>query len=273
MFITNAFVKQPLVHFSDACPTPDAPAVVLLHGYLETRQVWSSFVNYLYDGGYRVIWVDLPGSERALSGSENGIEFMADSIDNILQSLSVPKAVVVGHSMGGYVALAFAQKYSGRLDKLCLFHSTPNADSDEKKRNRDREIALIGEGKLQTLIHASLRNLLSSENLENTAIMTKLERIVEASDRYISPDDAVFCLQGMKNRKDMNAFLQTLQQPTLMIFGKHDRHIPEATAYALKERFPAAQWAMLENSGHLGFVEQPAESAEILLNFINQHKK
>ncbi|MDR1896258.1 MAG: alpha/beta hydrolase [Prevotellaceae bacterium] len=254
------------VYISDSGKSNSKKSLVLLHGYLETSEVWADFTELLKPH-FRVITIDLPGN--GLSGTnkdENSMEFMADVTAEVLHHSKIDKATVAGHSMGGYVALAFAEKYDNLTEKLCLFHSTPNPDTEEKKQNRDREIELIKEGKLNLILNVNIKNMFADDNLkkmkENIAMITENAMISD-------PNGIIACLRGMKNRKDMNAFLTEFTKPLLMIFGKKDKYIPEDVANTLIRKFPAAQNLILENSGHAGFLEEPEASCLKLTEFIN----
>ena len=238
--------------------------IVLLHGYLETSSVWDGFSDLL-SKELRVIRFDLPGN--GLSGvktPEHSMEFMADVTADVLDVCGVDRATVTGHSMGGYVALAFARKYYDRTEKLCLFHSTPNPDSDEKKANRDREIELIETGKLDSILHLSIKRMFADENVKrmNETIKAIIENATISEHKGI-----IACLRGMKNRDDMNEFLASFAKPLLMIFGEKDNYIPKETAESLIDKFHAASHLMLQNSGHSGFLEEPDISATKLLEF------
>lgn len=237
--------------------------IVLLHGYLETSAVWENFTDLL-KSEYRVITLDLPGN--GLSGTHetiNSMEFMADVVSCVLKHAGVETATIVGHSMGGYAALAFAEKYDTQTEKLCLFHSTPNADTDEKKQNREREINLIKEDKLQVILNVNVKNMFAKENekkMADTIEMIKENATISDSTGIIA------CLRGMMERKDMNSFLSGFKKPLLFIFGKKDNYIPESVALELIEKFPEADSILLENSGHAGFFEEPQICANKLLN-------
>ncbi|MDR2424319.1 MAG: alpha/beta fold hydrolase [Prevotellaceae bacterium] len=242
-----------------------AHTLVLLHGYLETNEVWADFASLLTNG-IRIIAIDLPG--HGLSGTnsnENSMEFMADVLAEVLHHAKIEKATVAGHSMGGYAALAFAEKYPEMLEKLCLFHSTPNPDTDEKKQNRDREIALIRENRLASILNINIPNMFATENrkrMDDCIVMISENATVSDTQGIIA------CLEGMKNRKDMNAFLAGFDKPLLLIFGKKDKYIAENVAKELVEKFPEADVLMLENSGHAGFLEEPETSANKIREFV-----
>ncbi|MDR1129949.1 MAG: alpha/beta hydrolase [Prevotellaceae bacterium] len=238
--------------------------VVLLHGYLETNEVWADFAKLLKPH-FRVISIDLPGN--GLSGTkqdENSMEFMADVVAEVLNHSKVERATVTGHSMGGYAALAFAEKYGELTEKLCLFHSTPNPDSEEKKQNRDRETALIEEGKLDLILKVNIANMFADENLDR---MEEAIAMISENASISEPEGIIACLKGMKNRRDMNAFLSGFDKPLLFIFGRKDKYISETVAAELIEKFPNAKTLILENSGHAGFLEEPEISSQKLIEF------
>ena len=125
--------------------------VVLLHGYLESMLVWEDFVPFLYKE-LRVVTLDLPGHGiSVVTGEEHSMEFLADTVADALRALGIPRCTLVGHSMGGYVALAFCERHPDMLNGVVLLSSTPNADTPEKAENRRREIALVKAGKKDTL--------------------------------------------------------------------------------------------------------------------------
>ena len=125
--------------------------VVLLHGYLESMFVWDDFVPLLYKR-VRVVTLDLPGHGISeVRGECHSMEYLADVVRDALQALGIARCTLVGHSMGGYVALAFCERHPEMLDGLVLFSSTPNADTEEKRENRRREIALVRAGKKEQL--------------------------------------------------------------------------------------------------------------------------
>ena len=117
--------------------------VVLLHGYLENMLVWDNFVPLLYKE-VRVITLDIPGHGISeVKGEIHTMDYLADTLAAALEKLGIEKATIVGHSMGGYVALAFAERHPDRTEGVVLLHSTPYADSEEKRRNRELALVLI----------------------------------------------------------------------------------------------------------------------------------
>lgn len=241
-------------------------AVVLLHGYLESIEVWDDFAGEL-GKEYRVIRVDLPGHGFSDWGGREviGIDYMADTVAAVLQIAGIEKCTVVGHSMGGYVAVALAVNHPEKVEGLVLFHSSPNADTPEKAENRQREIELIEAGKKEMLARVNPGKGFAEINLRRCA-----EAVTDLSQQVmLTEDEAIIAmLKGMSQRKDRNEDMRKLAVPELMIFGLGDNYIPVAAAESIALAQPQAKVAWLERSGHMGFVEQPEESLAILKDFL-----
>lgn len=238
--------------------------IVLLHGYLESMLVWEDFVPLLYKK-VRVITLDLPGHGISqVMGECHTMEFLADTVKEMLDSLGVERCTLVGHSMGGYAALAFCQKYPERLDGVVLLSSTPNADSEEKRANREREIKLIKSGKKELLTHTAPQAGFAADN--RRAMKDYIEDLVEII--HITEDEGIVALlNGMIARSDQNEMLQTSPVRQLFILGRKDEYITPPVAEAMVAAHPQAKVVWLENSGHMGFLEEPKACAEALLEF------
>jgi pimeloyl-ACP methyl ester carboxylesterase len=239
--------------------------ILLLHGYLETLSVWEEFSEALIKQNFRVISLDLPGHGLSESLPDiNNMDFISDVLNEVIVKQRVEQCLVVGHSMGGYVALSFAKKYHDKTKALSLFHSTPNPDTDEKKANRDREIELIKAGKIELIINTSIPKMFANENVKRF-----YDKICEIKENALiaNINGIIACLRGMKEREDMNAFLEDFYKPILFILGSKDNHIPIETANNILSRFPQAEHIMLEHSGHAGFIEEPETAIEYFMKF------
>ena len=215
--------------------------VLLLHGYLESIEVWDDFAGQL-GTSYRMLRLDLPGHGFSDWGGREviDIDYMADVAAAVLEIAGVEKCTVVGHSMGGYVALALAA-------------------------NRQREIELVEAGKKEMHSRVNPGKGFAQENLRrcSEAIEDLAEQVMMTEDEAI-----VAILKGMSRRKDRNEEMRNLTIPELMIFGRGDNYIPVAAAETMIAAQPQARVAWLDGSGHMGFVEQPAESLAILKDFL-----
>ena len=241
--------------------------VVLLHGYLESLLVWEDFVPYLYKE-VRVVTLDLPGHGiSVVTGEEHSMEFLADTVAEGLKALGIERCTLVGHSMGGYVALAFCERHSEMLDRLVLLSSTPNADTPEKAENRRREIALVRAGKKDALARVAPEAGFAEEN--RARMKDYIEDLTEQV--FITEDEGIVALlNGMIARRDRNEMLRASKVPVLFILGRKDGYIPVEAAEKMVAEHPEARVVWLENSGHMGFLEEPEATARAILDFVLQ---
>ena len=244
--------------------------VVLLHGYLESMLVWEDFIPFLYKE-VRVVTLDLPGHGiSVVTGEEHPMEFLADTVADGLRELGIERCTLVGHSMGGYVALAFCERHPEMLDGLVLLSSTPNADTPEKAENRRREIALVKAGKKELLARVAPEAGFAEEN--RTRMKDYIDDLTEQV--FVTEDEGIVALlNGMIARKDRNEMLRETKVPVLFILGRRDSYIPVEAAEEMVAGHPEAQVVWLENSGHMGFLEEPAAAAQAILEFVRSEKR
>jgi pimeloyl-ACP methyl ester carboxylesterase len=237
--------------------------IVLIHGYLESAEIWKGFAERLSEFS-RVICLDLPGHGKSETAADCNMEIYADSVNEILIRLKIEKALIVGHSMGGYLALTFAEKYLPKTAGLCLFHSSPFADSDEKRMQREQTSEQIGKGKLGEIINNHVSAVFAEKNVSEFQNEINQNRIAAFNN---SVEGIRESLNAMMTRKDNRDMFKNLKIPVLYIFGMHDRFISQ-------EIFDKIQFSensvieILENSGHIGFVEEQEKSIEIFSRFI-----
>lgn len=242
--------------------------MVLLHGYLENMLVWEEFIPLLYKD-LRIVTLDIPGHGISeIKGECHSMDFLADTVAAALTSLGIAKATIVGHSMGGYIALAFAERHPDLTAGVVLLHSTPNADSDEKRKNREREIALVKSGKKELLAHVAPAAGFAPDNRKRCQdTIDELEQCV-----FLTEDAGIVALlNGMIGRKDQNEMLRNLGKPVLFILGRKDGYITADVAEKMVADHPEAKVVWLEKSGHMSFVEEPKACAAALLEFTKEH--
>ena len=239
--------------------------VVLLHGYLESLRVWDDFVGLLTDK-VRVVAIDIPGHGRSSNiASVHTMELMSDVVAGVLDALEIKKVTLVGHSMGGYVVLAFCAAHAERLDGLVLLSSSPNPDTDLRRENRRREIALVQAGKKDMLARVAPEAGFAEMNRER--LQRYINQLVEQV--HITDDEGIVALLGgMIERKDQNEMLKSSPVRQLFILGKKDGYIPVEAAEEFIAKNPQAEVVWLEESGHMGFIEQPKECAQALIDFV-----
>lgn len=192
--------------------------IVLLHGFLENKTMWDAFVPE-YSKKNRVITIDLLGHGETESLSYvHSMEENAAVVHAVLSDLKIRKAILVGHSMGGYVALAFAELYPEKVKGLVLMNSTSSADSDERKANRDRAIKAVKQN-YTNFVRLSIANLFSEDNRER--LVEEIEKV--KTEALKTPlQGIVASLEGMKIRRDREVLLHFSPFPKLLILGKKD---------------------------------------------------
>lgn len=244
--------------------------VILLHGYLETAEVWDDFARDLARE-FRVISVDLPGHGNSfLPGDSYSMELMAGAIKAILDHERIDKVLMTGHSMGGYVTLAFLENYPSRLHAYCLFHSHPYPDSKETVCNRKREIKVVECGKKDVIYPVNVPKMFADFNVERMKEKLEKHKTIAAG---INADGIIAVLNGMIQRPSRIEILERGDVPLLFILGRHDNYIP-CEEMLSKIRMPGnSETLILENSGHLGFVEQKEKSLQAITGFYSGYIK
>lgn len=253
------------IHYSDR---GKGAVILLVHGYLETSEIWESFAERLSES-FRVIAVDLPGHGK--SESRQGIlttEYMASILANLMRDLNIKKFFFTGHSLGGYVALAFAELFPELLNGYCLLHSHPFPDDEEKLEKRRSEIKLVSEGKKNLFIPFTISKLYATVTLD------KFSRAVERSKKIalsIPEETIIAVLKGMMARPDRLSVLESGEIPHLWILGANDNLINSKTIQS-KVRIPSnSRVVVLQNSGHMGFIEEESLSISVIESFIQNH--
>ena len=228
--------------------------VVLLHGFLENSSMWDEVIADL-SSMYRVISIDLLGHGKTENiGYIHSMEDQALMVKAVLDSLNLHRYILIGHSMGGYVSLVFAQYFTENIKGLCLMNSTPLADSPEKKINRDRAIEAVKQN-YRTFIRMSVPNLFAPYHFEKY----KEEIATVIDDAFkMQPQGIIASLEGMKLRKSRVDILKNLAVPTQLIIGQNDGAIDvEATLQSVENyaveiiSFPDGHMSHIENNEEL----------------------
>ena len=263
--------------------------VVLLHGFGEDSHIWDKQVAFL-KAHCLLIVPDLPGTgESSLLGLESEvrslesvktntsdsrlltpdyttIEDYANCIHALLKHERIEACTMLGHSMGGYITLAFAEKYPTQLTAFGLVHSTAYADSDEKKKNRERSIAMIGEYGAYAFLKTTIPNLFGAAFKETHP--EKVEELVLASQAFSKEALQQYTL-AMMNRPDMTGVLKSNRLPVLFVIGTVDIAAPMNDVLEQTKLTIHPTVHVLKNIGHMGMWEATDDMNEHLLAFIN----
>lgn len=241
--------------------TGKGTAVVLLHGFLENASMWDFYTDE-FSKKYRIITIDLLGhGQTECMGYIHTMEDMADAVHAVLHELRIRKAIFVGHSMGGYVALAFAELYPDNIKGIALLNSTSRADSAERKLNRDRAIVCVKKD-YSTFIRMSIANLFSEDNREK--LSEDIEKVkLEALKTPLQ--GIVAALEGMKIRNDREVLLHFAPYPIMLILGEKD---PVLNFDKTKEQIEGTEVKFVSfPDGHMSHIENRNKLGKVLLDF------
>ncbi len=237
-------------------------AIVLLHGFLENSTMWDEIKPALLKRN-RVVCIDLLGhGQTECMGYVHTMELMAETIEAVLQHLKIRKIILVGHSLGGYVALALAERYPDAIKGLVLLNSTTRADSNERKLLRDRAIQAV-HGNYENLVRMSISNLFrpKSRTLFTTEITAvKKEALQTPIQGYVAAQE------GMKLREDREVLLNFSPYKKLMFIAKKDPILNFEAALSQVEGTEVQK--IILPDGHMSHIENKDAVIEGLLKFI-----
>jgi pimeloyl-ACP methyl ester carboxylesterase len=265
----------------------NGPTVLLVHGFGEDGNVWQNQVDYLKDK-FRLIIPDLPGSGRSEMIDDMSIEGLAEVIKKILLAETSPNSVAsnrlnkfedsqnppsggrgafIGHSMGGYIALAFAEKYPELLTGLGLVHSSAFADSEEKKVTRRKGIEFIKQNGAFEFLKTAIPNLFSPRSKDE--MPEKIDEFIQEQHNFL-PEALVSYYEAMMQRPDRTNVLKNSSVPVLFIMGKYDNAIPIEDGMKQCHLPEKSYIHVLRASGHMGMMEEPETSNKALEEFLLQ---
>jgi pimeloyl-ACP methyl ester carboxylesterase len=228
-------------------------AIVLLHGFLGSIHTWDNILPELRKR-YKVVLIDLPGHGQSdCFGYIHKMEIMAEAVKAVLDQLQLRRYVLMGHSMGGYVSMAFAEKYMDNLRGIIMFHSTAVADSDAKKSDRDKAIRVAKKNK-EKYLKESLKKLFLPSNLKKYPHLFQKASAIATATKI---QGITAALEGMKQRKNTEVVLQFCHCPVMFLTGLHDTIIPLELHQHQFELPRVHKVLLLEHSAHMGFYEEP----------------
>ncbi len=241
-----------------------ANTLVLLHGYLQNLDVWTPYL-LSYMRSMHVITIDLPGhGYSGCHGDCHTMEFMADAVHAVLEHQKVRQCVMVGHSMGGYVALAFAEKYPFLVKGLGLLHSHAFADTDEKRELRREECLAVKQNKagyilnfVSRLFTETNRKQLAKEvkDLSGLCLATTSEGIIAAQN-------------GMAQRPSHIGLLEEIVVPVLFVYGKSDPRISLEIGLSQAMLPACSQVLLIDDVAHMSFIEKEGYVKQIIRQFV-----
>lgn len=246
---------------------------MLLHGFGEDSTIWQPQINILQQH-FRLIIPDIPGSGQSEFVPEADIETYAEIVKAIVDAerpglVRLPsgegKISLIGHSMGGYITLAFAEKYPENLSSFGLFHSSAFADSEEKKQVRQKAIDFIKEKGAGIFLKTSIPGLFTGNYAAKHP--EKINGLVEKGNIF-SAAALIQYYEAMMSRPDRTAVLINFNRPVLFIIGEHDMAVPLQSSLQLCYLPSQSHVYILANSAHMGMWEEEKKANAILLDFL-----
>ncbi len=232
--------------------TGSGPAIVLLHGFPVSSLLWSRVWDKI--GEYNtVIAPDLPGSGASAGIPNLSMELMADAVKAILDAEGIAKAIIAGHSMGGYVSIAFAAKYPDMVLGIAMVHSIASDDTEEKKETRRKSIALIEKGGKEPFVKQMIPNLFSpkSSQLYPEWITEQIEEGLK-----VPAESLTAFYNAMINRKNHTETLSNAVFPILWVAGKDDGVTPLDKVIQQSMLASVNFVEVYDNCGHMSMIEQ-----------------
>ena len=251
--------KNAQIAFSDI---GKGKAVVLIHGFLENSTMWNAMIPEVSKRN-RIIIIDLLGHGNSdCLGYVHSMELFAETIEAVLKHLRIRKVILIGHSLGGYVSLAFAAKNPQKVKGLCLMNSTSNEDNEERKKLRTRANKMI-KNNFENMIKMSVSNLFHQENL---SLFKKEIQLIKTEALKTSLQGYVAAQEGMKMRPNRNAILQNNDFKKLIIIGKKDPVLDVETS--LEEAKKTNSEFVVFPDGHMSYIENKEELITVLGDFL-----
>lgn len=242
------------------------PPLILIHGYPLDHTMWKAVVAAL-DNKTRIFTPDLPGfGHNPVATGEPSMELMADDVAKIFGLHKIRQAVIAGMSMGGYVALALAERHGERVAGLGLISTQATTDSDEGKQARRTLIEKVRREGTKPAVDALMPKLFSAANEHNA----ELTRLAREGAECAGVDGVCWALEAMARRPDRTGIVKNLGVPTLVLHGAEDKIIPVEGARQLAQNIPGAKYVELAGVGHASPLESPQAVADALLDLLSR---
>ena len=267
----HPFESNSTVQLSFSRSGTGSATVVLLHGYCGSRRYWDAVVPLL-SADYDVIVPDLRGHGESPAPElpVYTMEQLADDTAALLDSLQLDRVYVIGHSLGGYATLAFAERHPDRLLGFGLVHSTSLPDADAGKEARLKTAEQVRASGVRPLVDGLIPKLFAEEHRRQPTIVQQIE-LAKTIGYGTAEQGAIGCALGMRERPDRTEVLRRTELPVLLLAGAQDEVIPPARRFPVETR-PDLMTATLTGTGHMSMMEDPAACSQVLLDFLGKSR-
>jgi len=242
--------------------------IVLLHGFGEDNSIFDSILPTLREN-YTVIVPNFPGSGELVKHhwlpKEQSIEWLADWVADFLQENKLRKVAMLGHSMGGYITLAFAEKYPEQLSAFGLLHSTAFADSKVKKETRLKAVLFMKKKGGFTFLKTAIPGLFATGFANKSPGL--IDDLIQKAKSF-ETKTLIAYYEAMLHRPDRTAVLRNAQVPVLIIAGEEDPAVPLKDQLQQAAFPPVCHFFTLKQVGHMGMLEDPSGFLKAIVSFI-----
>lgn len=241
----------------------NGPTVILIHGFPMNHEVWNNFAKKL-SASMHIVSVDLPGFGKSPALPTGfSLEEVAKTVYAWIKDKNYDKPVIVGHSLGGYVALAIAEEDLDLMSGMCLFHSTAVADSQEKKESRNKVLEFIDKKGVEAFSSNFIGQLYADPKHSSIALVKKIA--VKSSK-----DAVAGYTKAMRDRKDRTGVLNRFPRPILFLSGEKDQGISPESVKRQALNSSHAEVTILQNVAHMGMFEAENVCLEKIEKFVGQ---
>jgi pimeloyl-ACP methyl ester carboxylesterase len=240
------------------------PALVLIHGFAEDGSIWNGLVDEL-EKTHLLIIPQIPGSGGSdpLPGDGVGIPDYAACMLQILKQENISHCIMAGHSMGGYISLAFAGKHPEYLNAIALIHSSAYADNEAKKETRQKAIDFITKNGSEAFLKTAVPDLFADKQKSEADIRQLIEM-----GKSIAPEVLIQYYKAMMSRASTTHVLEKFNHPVLFVFGEHDKAVPLQQGLEQSHLPPVSHIHILRKSGHMGMLEEKEKTLQIFTHFL-----
>ena len=240
--------------------------VIMIHGFGFNHKIWYKIAESL-KSEFMFILPDLPGSgdSEKLDKRNVSLSDFAMVINDIISHEKIEEPVIIGHSMGGYVTMAFEKLFPGISKALCLFHSSSYADDEEKIAARKKGITFIQKFGSETFLNNSIPGLFYDKIKSAEDINKYLEEA-----KKISPEIIISYYEAMISRDDNRDILKNYEKPILFLIGEFDTAIPFKTSLEQTYINNDSDVTILRKSAHMGMLEESEKSSRTIHNFLEK---